>query len=111
VGESVWNFFKDEHSLALINKLLKVGVTIKALTKPKSGKLKGKTFVVTGTLSSMSREEAEAKIRSLGGSASGSVSKQTDYVVVGANPGSKYNKAKKLGVKIVNEKEFLGLVK
>jgi len=111
VGESIHNFFKDEHNLVLVDKLLKTGVKIKAPAKPKSSKLKGKTFVVTGTLSAMSREEAGAKIRSLGGKASSSVSKETNYVIAGTNPGSKYDKAKKLGVKIINEKEFLGLVK
>jgi len=66
--------------------------------------------VVTGTLSSMSREEAEDKIRAAGGKASSSVSIKTDYVVVGANPGSKYDQAKKLGAKILDEKEFSKLL-
>jgi len=110
VGESIYNFFQDEHNLALVTKLLKAGVKIKQPTKPRSDKLGGKMFVITGTLSSMSREEAEAKVRAMGGKASGSVSSKTDYVVVGTNPGSKYDTAKKLGVKVIDEKEFLGLV-
>ncbi len=111
VGESILNFFQDENNLALVEKLLKVGVKIKAPEKPKSNKLNGKTYVVTGTLSSMSREEAEAKVRSMGGKASGSVSVKTDFVIVGVNPGSKYNKAVKLKVKIISEEDFLKLVK
>ncbi len=111
VGESILNFFQDEHNLELVDKLLKVGVKIQLPEKPKSNKLGGKTFVVTGTLSSMSREEVEAKVREMGGKASGSVSVKTDFVIVGANPGSKYNTAKKLGVKIISEEEFLKLVK
>ena len=71
----------------------------------------GKTFVITGSLESMSREEAKEKIRELGGDASESVSKKTDYVVAGSEPGSKYEKGKKLGVKILNEEEFLKLIK
>ncbi|MDP2650916.1 MAG: BRCT domain-containing protein, partial [bacterium] len=73
-------------------------------------KLKGKSFVLTGSMESMSREEAKNKIRELGGDPSESVSKRTDYVVVGSEPGSKFEKAKKLGVKIINEREFIGLI-
>ena len=110
VARSVFEFFQDENNLALVKKLLAVGVKIKQATAPISQKLAGQTFVVTGTLDSMSREEAEAKIRLLGGKSNGSVSVKTDYVVVGINPGSKYNQAKKLGVKILNEREFLRLI-
>ena len=68
--------------------------------------LAGKTFVLTGTLPSMTREEATEKIEALGGHVTGSVSKKTDYVLAGAEPGSKFDKAKELGVKIINEPEF-----
>ena len=66
--------------------------------------------MLTGELSSLGRNEAKTKIRELGGDPSESVSKKTDYVVIGENPGSKYDKAKKLGIKIIDEKEFLRLI-
>ncbi|MFH0905190.1 MAG: BRCT domain-containing protein, partial [bacterium] len=75
-----------------------------------SAKLAGKTFVITGALSSMSREEAEAKVRTMGGRASSSVSPQTSFVVVGDSPGSKYDRAKKLGVPIISEAGFKRMV-
>ncbi len=84
------------------------------IIKPKRavpGKLSGKMFVITGTLAEMSREEAKLRIKTLGGKVTDSVSKQTDYVIVGEEPGSKYDKAKKLRVRIVEEKEFLMLIK
>ena len=77
----------------------------------KNKKLKSKTFVLTGGLETMTRDEAKERIRELGGDISESVAKTTDYVIVGSEPGSKYDKAKKLGVKIINEKEFILLLK
>ncbi|MCD6550228.1 NAD-dependent DNA ligase LigA [bacterium] len=110
VAESIYNFFSSKRNLKLIDNLLKAGVEI--IPPPKIGKkLKGKTFVLTGTLSSFTRAEAEKKIRLLGGHPSSSVSKQTDFLVVGKNPGSKLKKAKELGVKIIDENEFLKLIK
>jgi len=109
VGRSIYDFFQDPNNLALVNKLLDAGVRIKRAEKAISDKLSGKTFVLTGSLTSMSREEAEAKIRALGGKASSSVSKDTSYVVAGDNPGSKYDKAKKLGVAILSEQDLLKL--
>jgi DNA ligase (NAD+) len=75
------------------------------------GKLGGKTFVLTGTLSSMSRDEAKAKIRALGGEISESISKQTTYLVAGEKAGSKLTKAQKLGVEILDEESFLKILK
>ncbi len=74
-------------------------------------KLMGKKFVLTGTLQSLTREQAKEKIRALEGDISGSVSKKTDFVVVGENPGSKLEKAKKLGIKTLTEEEFLKMLK
>jgi DNA ligase (NAD+) len=94
--------------------LEKVGVKIlndEYSSPVKEQKLKGLVFVLTGSLSALSREEAKQKIRSLGGEVSESVSLKTNYVVVGENPGSKYEKAKELGVKIISEKDFLKMIK
>jgi DNA ligase (NAD+) len=113
VAQSLVEHFKDKDNLRLIERLKEGGVKISPQSTAHSPqqKLKGKTFVLTGTLESLSREEAKEKIRKLGGGVSSSVSKNTDYVVVGAEPGSKYDQAQELGVKIINEKEFLSLLK
>lgn len=109
VAQSIEGFFRGAQNRDLIAKLRKAGVRVESSARPRSSKLAGKTFVFTGTLS-RPREEYEARVRELGGRASSSVSKETDYVVAGDNPGSKYDKAKKLGVKIVNEDEFGKLI-
>ena len=109
-GESIYNWFHDKGNIKFLDSLLKVGIIIIPPSKT-SNKLKGKTFVLTGSLESISREEAEDKIRSLGGNPSDSVSKNTDYLVLGLEPGSKLQKAKKLGIKIIEEKEFLSLLR
>ncbi|RLC37826.1 DNA ligase (NAD(+)) LigA [candidate division Kazan bacterium] len=110
VAESIYNFFQDEQNRALVEKLLKVGVRIKKPQLVRPRKLANKTFVFTGVLKSMSRTDAEDKVRQLGGRASSSVSKEIDYVVAGENPGSKYSKAKSLGVKVISEKEFREII-
>ena len=91
--------------------LLANGVHIQKHIRTAAGKLTGQTFVVTGTLNSLSRDQAKTAIRALGGKITESVSKQTDYVVVGGEPGSKYAKAQKLGIKILDEAKFLSLIK
>ena len=106
---TVW--FHDQKNLDFMKKLEKVGVTIVPETQNTSTNLSGKNFVVTGTLTTMSRDEAKSKIRKNGGKIQGSVSPKTDYVLCGQNPGSKADKAKKLGIKILNEKEFLIMIK
>jgi DNA ligase (NAD+) len=112
VAQSVYNWFHNEKNLKFLEKLEKVGVKIESYrTKSKTYKLKAKTFVLTGSLETMSREQAKEKIRSLGGDIPESVSQNTDYVVAGAEPGSKLEKAKKLGIKILTEKEFLEMLK
>ncbi len=113
VAESIYNYFHDRENLKLVNDLLEAGVSVKNTeSKNKiSKKLAGLSFVLTGTLQTLSRDKAKERIHALGGNISSSVSKNTDYVVIGKNPGSKFEKAKKLGVKIINEKEFLEMVK
>lgn len=106
VAEAIFDFLHDDVERKRVDHLLK-HLRVARSAAPKKGTLSGTTWVFTGTLDSMSRDEAEAKIRDLGGHASGSVSKKTDYVVAGEDPGSKFEKAKKLGVTILSEKEFL----
>ena len=112
VAESIFHWFRDESHKVMLKKLLKQ-VTVKRTkrVKKESLPLGDKTFVLTGTLELCSRDKAKAKIKSLGGDISSLVSKNTDFVVVGADPGSnKYNTAKKLGIKIINEKECLKML-
>ena len=110
VSKSVFNFFKDKNNLNFIKKLEKNGVVVEKMEKKKEGKFTGFNFVLTGTLAQMSREMAKERILALGGKVVSSVSKNTSYVVVGVDPGSKFTQAQKLGVKILNEKEFLDLL-
>jgi DNA ligase (NAD+) len=111
MAESIYRWFRDKKNLELLNRLKEVGVKIKSLEfKVKGLKFKDKTFVLTGELETMTRDKAKEKIRALGGDVSGSVSKNTDFVVVGSEPGSKYDDAKQLGIKILSEKEFLKLL-
>ncbi|MFA6255509.1 MAG: NAD-dependent DNA ligase LigA [Patescibacteria group bacterium] len=111
VSQSILDWFGDKKNLQLLDELETSGVKAsKQKPKTATGPLVGKKIVVTGTLEALSREEAKEKIRSAGGDWVSSVSQNTDYVVVGQNPGSKYDKAKKLGVKIIAEKEFLNLL-
>lgn len=113
VSESVYNWFQSKQNQKFIEDLLKTGIKILLPKNPPvdEKKLKGKTFVLTGSLKTISRSEAGKKIRLLGGHLLNSISKQTDYLVVGLNPGTKLEKAKKLGVKIIKEKEFLEILK
>jgi DNA ligase (NAD+) len=110
VVKSVNEFFSDKKNLDFIKKLERNGVVVEKMGKKALGKFTGMNFVLTGTLSSMSREIAKERILALGGKVVGSVSKNTSYVVAGEDPGSKLANAKKLGVKVLNEKEFLDLL-
>ena len=110
VSKSVSNFFHDKNNLNFIQKLKKNGVIIEKMEKKKAGKFNGFTFVLTGALSNMSREIAKEKIIVLGGKVASSVSKNTSYVVAGIDPGSKLTTAEKLGVKVINEEEFLKML-
>lgn len=110
IAQSIVRWHGDERNRKLIERLRKAGVNFKSeLYQPKAqaGPFAGKTFVLTGTLPNWKREDAAAKIEALGGKVSGSVSKKTDYVVAGEEAGSKLEKAQKLGVKIIGEKELL----
>ena len=113
IAESVCEYFKNEDSINLISKLKDLGLNMNYLGKKVEDNLlfSGKTFVLTGSLESITRNEAKEKIESLGGKTTDSVTSKTDVVIVGDNPGSKYDKALKLGIEIWNEEEFLEKVK
>jgi DNA ligase (NAD+) len=110
VANSIFEFFAEKHHREMIETYKKNGVTIEHAKKREVGPLAGMSFVLTGGLDSMTREEAKKKIRARGGDLSESVSKKTSYVIVGRDPGSKADKAKKLGVKTLSEKEFLAMI-
>ena len=109
-SESIFRWFQEKRNLKLIENLLKAGVKIKISLRKIKTELKGKTFVFTGSLDAITREEAKNKVRILGGKAASSLSQNTDYLVCGRAAGSKVEKARKLGVKIISEKEFLALL-
>ena len=113
IAESLVNWHSDARNQKLIERLRVAGLNFKSeLYRPaaKAGPLAGKTFVLTGTLPTLTREEAKAKIESLGGKVTGSVSKKTDFVLAGEEAGSKLDKAQKLGVKIISEADFLAML-
>ncbi len=109
VAQSVFNWFGEKENKDLVRRLL-THVTILRPQRKKNTPLSGKSFVLTGSLSTMSRDEAKQKIKDFGGDVVGSVSSNTDYVVAGAEPGSKYDKAQELGVEILDEDEFLRMM-
>jgi DNA ligase (NAD+) len=104
IAEAIASFFADKRNRAVLQRLREGGVKPVPPARKKEGPLTGKTFVLTGGLESFSRDEAMQAIEDLGGKVTSSVSKKTDYVVVGDNPGSKYDKAVELGVTILDEK-------
>lgn len=110
VAESIFSWFSREKNRKLVEKFDTVGVRIVQEKRSKEEKLRGKIFVFTGTLVSLERESAKERVRSLGGEASETVSQKTSFVVAGENPGSKIEKAKKLNVQVLTEKEFLALL-
>ena len=111
VAQSIYNWFRESRDIKFLGKLEKVGIRIiSSKFEVQGSKLAGKSFVLTGTLQSLSRKEAKERIRQLGGNVSESISQKTDYVAVGENPGAKYEKAKKLRIKIIKEKEFLKMI-
>lgn len=112
VAQSIYDWFQKPYNKNIISKFNKAGIKIEEeKTTKESAKFAGKIFVLTGTLESLGRDEAKEKIRELEGDVSGSVSKNTDFVVAGSEPGSKYDQAQKLGIRILDEKEFLNMVK
>lgn len=111
VAQQIRAFFRQPHNREVIEKLVEAGVHWEE-GEPQSGPkpLEGKTFVLTGALDSMTRDEAKARLEALGAKVSSSVSRKTSYVVVGHDPGSKYDRARALGVPILDEAAFLALL-
>ncbi|MBN2306907.1 NAD-dependent DNA ligase LigA [Candidatus Peregrinibacteria bacterium] len=110
VAQSIYEWIQDEKNEAYLDKFDRAGVKLLVPAAKKSTKLAGLTFVITGTLPSLSRDQAKELIKQNGGKASSSVSKKTDYVLAGSEPGSKYDDAQKLGVAIIDEKKFLKMI-
>ena len=110
IAESMVEFFRESRNRELVEQLRKAGLTFTGKKKQRGTKLAGKTFVLTGTLAHYTRDEAKKMIEDAGGRVSGSVSKKTDYVVAGTDAGSKLDKAKELGVKVIDEKGMEELV-
>ena len=111
VGQSIYEFFQEPKNRELVERLRKAGLTFTGKKRERGTKLSGKTFVLTGTLANLSRDEAKKMIEDAGGKVTGSVSKKTDYVVAGADPGSKLDKARELGVNVIGEEDLLQLVR
>jgi DNA ligase (NAD+) len=110
VADSITEFFNQQSNTFMLNRLKQAGISTAPQSVYAEKKLEGKTFVFTGTLKGFSRSEAERRVESMGGKSSSSVTSKTDFVVAGESPGSKIEKAKKLGVKIINEDEFTSLL-
>ena len=110
MAKSVYGYFRNEKNRAVINELLAAGVKPKRPRAKRADKLAGKTIVVTGTLENFTRQRAEYAIRQAGGKPSLSVSKKTDFVLAGKEPGSKLDKAQNIGVEVINEKQFLEML-
>ncbi|MBQ8967943.1 NAD-dependent DNA ligase LigA [Ruminococcus sp.] len=111
MAQSVYSAFHEEHMLSLIQRLKDCGVNTDYEKVQQDDRFEGKTFVLTGTLPTLKRNEAKELIEKFGGKASGSVSKKTDYVLAGEEAGSKLTKAQQLGIKIITEEEFMEMIK
>ncbi len=111
MADSVYSAFHEEHMLSLIQRLKDCGVNTDYEKVQQDDRFEGKTFVLTGTLPTLKRNEAKELIEKFGGKASGSVSKKTDYVLAGEEAGSKLTKAEQLGIKIITEEEFMEMIK
>jgi DNA ligase (NAD+) len=110
VASSIVEFFKQPKNIKLLSDLMRAGVKVISEVVTSSGKLSGQTIVLTGTLNTLTREQARQAIVNAGGHSSETISQKTNYVVAGIDPGSKYNKAKAWGIKILSEDEFLKLI-
>ena len=110
VAEAIVHFFAQPHNREVIAALRSAGVQWQPVAPPQSGRFQGMTLVLTGSLESMTREEAKAAIEGAGGKVSGSVSAKTRYLVVGKDAGSKMEKAKKLGLEPLTEAQFLAML-
>jgi DNA ligase (NAD+) len=110
VAKSVRAFFADPHNLDILAQLKDLGLNPQTAARPQGQRLQGKIFVFTGALERFNRAEGQALVEQQGGRASGSVSKKTDYLVAGANAGSKLTKAQELDIPILSEEEFLTLL-
>lgn len=111
IAESIYEFFHDSENIKMLEELKHLGINPTSKSLPKSNKFVGKTFVLTGTLQNMTRDEASELIKQNGGKTSSSVSKKTSYVLAGENAGSKLDKAQNLGVIILSENEFMDMLK
>jgi len=105
-AKSVVDFFSKPENCALIRQMLDSGVTMEGVKRKDRGDFLGKTFVLTGTLDHMTRSEAKQRIESAGGKVGSGVTKNTDVVVAGSSPGGKLDRAKSLGIPVLNEKRF-----
>jgi DNA ligase (NAD+) len=110
IAESIVEFFSIAANRKLVGRLREAGLTLTGVKKERGTKLAGKAFVLTGTLAKYTRDEAKKMIEDAGGKVTGSVSKKTDYVVAGADAGSKLDRAKELGVAVIGEEEMERLV-
>lgn len=110
VAASLHDFFQRPENRREIRRILDAGVTLAYPSRPRQAHLQGKNFVLTGTLDTLTRSQAKERIEARGGTVSGSVSRKTDYLVAGASPGSKRRRAQTLGVRILDESEFLALL-
>ena len=111
LAKSVYNAMREPHMIELINRLKELGLNMKYESKKVSDKLSGLTFVITGTLPTLKREQAKEMIEQRGGKCSGSVSKKTNYVLAGEEAGSKLTKANELGITVISEEQFLDMIK
>ena len=111
VAKHIQEFFSERHNQQIIERLLAAGIHWPEQESSAAGRaLQGRTFVLTGTLASMTRDEARERLQSLGARVSGSVSTKTDYVIAGEEAGSKLQKAKELGIKVLDENSLLKLL-